>query len=144
MRSRLTPDNVMFVRYTALFRKFTDIGSAMKKLKKKRKIKPATPNFHFSWSCNNCGRSPFYTVPWMRWDAASKSHTYHTLTIYDCENTPDEGHPYLINTVTILLENSEKFCDDFREVWLVLTVIRPGRFSSSSETCGWTPAGNNL
>ena len=48
VRSRLTPDNVTFVRYTALFRKFTDIGSAMKKLKKKRKIKPATPNFHFS------------------------------------------------------------------------------------------------
>ena len=29
VRSRLTPDNVVFVRLTALFRNFTDIGSAM-------------------------------------------------------------------------------------------------------------------
>ena len=29
VRTRLTPDNVMFVRLTALFRNFTDIGSAM-------------------------------------------------------------------------------------------------------------------
>ena len=29
VRSRLTLDNVMFVRHTALFRNFTDIGSAM-------------------------------------------------------------------------------------------------------------------
>ena len=38
VRSRLAPVNFMFVRHTALFRNFTDIGSAMEKLKKKRKI----------------------------------------------------------------------------------------------------------
>ena len=31
-------------------------------------------------------------------------------------NTPGEGHPHLSNIVTIFLENSEKFRDDFREV----------------------------
>ena len=118
MRSRLTPDNVMFVRYTALFSKFTDIGSAMKKLKKKRKSNPPHPIFIFHDHVTIAAEAHFIPYPGCVETLLPRAiHTiHHTLTIYDCENTPDEGHPYLINTVTILLENSEKFRDDFREV----------------------------
>ena len=57
---------------------------------------------------------------------------------------PDKGVPHWSNRVTIFLENSKKFRGDFRDVWLVNSLITPRRFSTSSETCGWTPAGNNL
>ena len=44
---------------------------------------PATPNFHFSWSCdNNCARCQFYTLPSMRWDAASKSNVQDHIWLW--------------------------------------------------------------
>ena len=112
--------------------------------------KPATPNYHFLWSCdNNWGRSPFYIhfIP----NPGCLETLLPTVLFqeqYKCRKwlwkIPDKGVPHLSNRVTIFLENSEKFRDDFRDVWLVNSLIRPRRFSSSSETCGWTPAGNNL
>ena len=118
MRSRSASVNVMFVRHTALFRNFTDIGSAMEKLKKKQKIvfggnRPPPIFIFYDHTTIIAAEAHFIPYPKCVETLLSRAIQRPKMTV---KITPDEGFPHLSNTVTIFLENSEKFHDDFRDV----------------------------
>ena len=87
----VTPDIVMSVRVTALLRNFTDIGSAMQKLKKKRTIvfggNPPLPIFIFHDHVTTIAPDANF-IPYLRCVETLLPRAMYK-TIYDCEKTPD-------------------------------------------------------
>ena len=81
----------MSVRVTALLRSFTDIGSAMQKLKKKRTIvfggNPPPPIFIFHDRVTTIAPEANF-IPYLGCVETLLPRAMYK-TIYDCEKTPD-------------------------------------------------------